>query len=496
LIGHFTALARQRKRAIRRHSAKVKPLPAKRPAGEGRDGRPGNRNVAVLKLTKNFTRIGFAALAVGLFAAAAQGQEQPGETASADAFNIPENITILGENNPNLRKATATVNGTIITGTDVDQRVALIIAANGAQPTPEELQRLRLQVFRNLIDETLQIQEATTLEMAVTPEEVDEEYNRFAVERSGSVEALAAQLAASGSSPASLKRQIEGEMSWQRLLRRNIVPFVNVSAEEVNELYERVQASRGEAEYRIGEIFLSATPVNRQAVATNAQRIVEQLRQGGSFPAYARQFSESSTASVGGDLGWIKLEQLQNPTLEQAARELNPGQLVGPIEIPGGFDILYLIDKRQVGMADPRDAMVSLKQVAVDFPEGMSEDQRRAKATEFAQAVEQIHGCGEAEAVAATIDAQVVSNDQMSVRQLPDPLQNLILSLNVGQATQPFGSLEEGVRVLMLCGRDDPQTAAGPDREQIAADVQDDRVNKRAQRYLRDLRRDAVIEYN
>ena len=49
----------------------------------------------------------------------------------------------------------------------------------------------------------------------------------------------------------------------------------------------------------------------------------------------------------------------------------------------------------------------------------------------------------------------------------------------------------------MLCGRDDPQSDSGaPDRDQIAGSIEDERVNKRAQRYLRDLRRDAVIEYN
>ena len=48
----------------------------------------------------------------------------------------------------------------------------------------------------------------------------------------------------------------------------------------------------------------------------------------------------------------------------------------------------------------------------------------------------------------------------------------------------------------MLCGRDDPQTDTGPSFEQLQAQLEDDRVNKRAQTYLRDLRRDAVIEYN
>ena len=72
-----------------------------------------------------------------------------------------------------------------------------------------------------------------------------------------------------------------------------------------------------------------------------------------------------------------------------------------------------------------------------------------------------------------------------------------ILKLNIGQSTPPFGTLEEGVRVLMLCGRDDPAAeAGGPDRETILSQMEEDRINKRAQRYLRDLRRDAVIDYN
>jgi len=50
--------------------------------------------------------------------------------------------------------------------------------------------------------------------------------------------------------------------------------------------------------------------------------------------------------------------------------------------------------------------------------------------------------------------------------------------------------------VLLLCGRDDPKVNNGPSFEQLQEQLEDDRVNKRAQTYLRDLRRDAVIEYN
>lgn len=437
-----------------------------------------------------------AAMAGACVFGAAMAVAQEGE--QGNAFDIPDNVQLLGTMDPNNRRATAKINGAIITGTDVDQRVALVIAANeGAEIQPEELQALRRQVLRNLIDETLQVQEAKAQEMEVTKDEVDQTFDRLASQRfRRTPEELVKYLASVGSSANSLKRQIEGELAWDRLIRRNVQPFVSVSSEEVTELYDRLQASRGTAEYRLGEIYLSATPTTREAVAQNAQRIVDQLRDGGSFVAYARQFSEASTAAVGGELGWIRLEQLQNPTLEAAARDMVPGQLAGPIEIPGGFSILYLIDRRQIGMPDPRDAVLSLKQISIDFPPDISEADARGTVATFTQTVQNMRGCGDADAAAAAIGAQVVSNDEIPARALPDSLQQTILQLDVGQATPPFGSLTEGVRVLMLCGRDDAKAETGPNFEELMAQIEDDRVGKRAQRYLRDLRRDAVIEYN
>jgi peptidyl-prolyl cis-trans isomerase SurA len=103
-------------------------------------------------------------------------------------------------------------------------------------------------------------------------------------------------------------------------------------------------------------------------------------------------------------------------------------------------------------------------------------------------------GCGRARDVATNIGAELISNDQVRVRDLPPQLQAMLLDLNVGQVTQPFGSSER-ISVLVLCGRDDPQQATGPSFDQVYAQLNDDRVNRRAQRFLRDLRRDAVVDY-
>lgn len=434
--------------------------------------------------------------ALPLVAALAAPVAAPAQSSPQGEITIPETVQIFGQRNPNVRRATAVVNGDIITGTDVDERLALILAANQNKVSDEEMQRLRAQVLRNLIDETLQIQEAVASKIEIEDADVNESYARVATQNfNQNTTAMDAYLKRIGSSPASLKRQIKGELAWQRLLQRNVSPFINISDDEVNELLQRLKAAKGTDEYRIGEIYLAAPAEARQQVYDNAVKIVDQLRQGGSFVAYARQYSQASTAAVGGDLGWIRLAQLP-AELATAARQMQAGQLVGPIELPGGFSIIYMIDKRQVLMSDPRDAVLSLKQVSISFPKGTTEAQAQARANEFAKAMQTARGCGAVDEVAARIGAQVVANDQVRARDLPGPLQSAILNLAIGETSPPFGSIDEGVRVLMMCGRDDPQSDAGPSFDDLMGQMEEDRINKRAQTYLRDLRRDAIIEYN
>ena len=439
--------------------------------------------------------IGRAALLLAGSLAAASAIAQTADNSPSTNLNIPANPQFFGNADPNVRKATAIVNGDVITGTDVDQRLALVLLANGGSKLPpEEMQRLREQILRNLVDETLQIQAAKAAEIKIEQRDIDNYYTQYLKNFKQTPQQFETYLRQVGSSPASLKRQIQGELAWSRLQRREIEPFVNVADEEVRSVIERLNASKGTQEYRIGEIFLSSTPETAAETRANATRIVQQLRQGASFLAYARQFSEASTAAVGGDLGWVRAEQLPEQ-LAETARVLPVGQVSDPIAIPGGFSIIAVQDSRKVLTADPRDAVLSLKQLSISFPKGMNRTQAEPLVQRLAQTARNMGGCGRAEEAAGQIGAEVVSSDQVKVRDLPPALQNMLLQLSIGQATTPFGTFEEGVRVLVLCGRDDPDTASGPTFDQVYAQLNDDRVNRRARRYLRDLRRDAVVDY-
>jgi peptidyl-prolyl cis-trans isomerase SurA len=394
---------------------------------------------------------------------------------------------------PSVIKATAIVNGDVITQTDVDQRLALLAIANGGKIAPEEAERLRQQVLRNLIDETLQIQSAKTEKITIKSGDIDKTVARVASGVKQTPEQLAAYLEANGSSIKSLRRQIEGEIAWQRLQRAKIESSVSVGDDEVKAVLDKLNASKGTEEYHVGEIFLPAPAGTEQQVTAQANQILEQLKAGASFAGYARQYSQSSSAAVGGDLGWMRPEQLPDP-IATVLRTMSPGMVSTPIPNSGGVSIIAVQDTRKILTPDPRDAILSLKQVSINFPKGTSREQAEPIVARFADAAKNVGGCGGADKIATDFHGEIVQQDQVKMRDLPPALQQLMLPMQVGQATQPFGSLNEGVRVLVICGRDESDPGA-PSYDQVYNQLNEQRLNSRAQRYLRDLRRDAVIEF-
>ena len=439
----------------------------------------------------------FAAAAIALAvttAATAQDAADPSNAPnSASALRLPENPQIFGSTMPSVVKATAIVNGEVITQTDVAQRLMLLAIADGGQLPADQVEALRQQVLRNLIDEVLQIQAAKRAEITVTDKDIDKTLVRVA----GNVKMTPAQLTdflkGHGSSIRTLRRQIEGEIAWRRLQQQKIENSVAVGDEEVKAVIERLNASKGAEEYNVGEIFLSASPSQMPQAMANANRIIEQLRQGASFAGYARQYSEASTAAVGGDLGWVRPAQLPDQ-LATVLRTMQPGQVSTPIQVPGGVSIIAVQDARKILSADPRNAVLSLKQVSISFPAGTTRAQAEERVAKFAAATQNVGGCGGAERIANEFNGEVVQSDQVPLRQLPAALQEMMLPMQVGQATRPFGSIEEGVRTLVICGRDEVDPTA-PTYDQVMNQLSEERVNTRARRYLRDLRRDAVIEF-
>jgi peptidyl-prolyl cis-trans isomerase SurA len=359
------------------------------------------------------------------------------------ANDLPE-MVVLGDVDPTLRKAQAIVNGDVITDTDIDQRLGLVLAANGGRVADEEKQRLRLQIIRNLIDEKLQLQEAAENDIRINEADVTRSFERIAQNFKRTPAQFEIYLKGNSSSSNSLKAQIRAEMAWSRVLRRKVEPMVNVGDDEVQQVIDKLNAAKGKDEFHVGEIFLSATPETLDAVMQDASRIVGQVRGGASFVAYARQFSEASSAGLGGDLGWVRGEQL-NSAVSTTVAALEPGQVTDAIPVTGGVAIMALIEKRQVLAADPLMAQLSLKQLTIPLKADTTEAQARAKVEEIGRLSQNMGGCGGVEALAQKVGGEVAFNDAVRMKDLPAQLQAILGRIDLGARR-----LRGGVRAVAI----------------------------------------------
>ena len=82
----------------------------------------------------------------------------------------------------------------------------------------------------------------------------------------------------------------------------------------------------------------------------NMDNIKERLDNGEKFEVLARQYSEDSTASNGGDLGWINPGDTV-PQFEKAMNELKDNQISQPVRTQFGWHVIQVIERRSQDMS-------------------------------------------------------------------------------------------------------------------------------------------------
>ncbi|GAB4356770.1 MAG: hypothetical protein Kow00114_07890 [Kiloniellaceae bacterium] len=246
-----------------------------------------------------------------------------------------------------LFRPAAVVNDDIISVLDLAMRVQLAVVAAGVQDSQEVRRRLTPQVLRNLIDERLQMQEAKRLDISVTDVQVAGALEQIAQQNNMTEGQFLTMLRNRGIIPTTLIDQIRAQIAWQAIIQRRLRPNVVITQEEVEEVVNRLSARRGAIERRVSEIFIPIESTAKEAEAeANAVRLFEELRQGANFAGLARQFSQSGTATLGGDLGWVRdgeLDEELNAVLAQMA----PGEVSVPVRTVSGYHILFLRDMRK-----------------------------------------------------------------------------------------------------------------------------------------------------
>ena len=384
-------------------------------------------------------------------------------------------------------RAAAVVNDEVISVLDLVMRTRLAILASGLEDTPEIHGRFQEQVLRTLIDERIQLQEAERLDISVSEEQLATAIEGLARQNKMDKDQFVGFLTNNKVLPSALQEQIRGELTWQSVVQRRLMPSVEIGEEEIDDFIRRIESRSGQIQYRASEILLTVDNASQEDNAREAsQRLSEQLRLGAEFPALARQFSQSATASVGGDLGWIQAGQLPDE-LSDALIKMRQGDMFGPIRTIGGYYILWLRDRRKVSMGE---VMLDLKRLLLALPRDASQEQVAAAMAQATELRADIDGCDALDALAAE-HGSPGSGDLGRVRlnDLPPAVRGIVEELPVGQPSEAV-RLPAGMTVILVCGRE----SNGIDRERIRTSLINQRLDLLSRRYLRDLRRAANVD--
>lgn len=380
------------------------------------------------------------------------------------------------------------VNDEAISTFDVRQRATLMLLGRGAQPTPELLELLRAQALRELIEERLKIQEATARGIQIEDSEVESRIAAIASQNGADPEALRRQFASIGLGLGSLRQQVRAELAWRRLVGARFSRRVRISDREVEEEMERLKARITRPAVRVAEILLPAeTPAEFAQAEAGAARLLGEInglqdprQRFGAFAQVARQVSAAPTAAIGGDRDWAAQGDLPRE-LQTTVDTMLPGQIAGPVRGPGGVYLLLLAQRRD-GVDAATLQQVNLREVSA--PSAQRGDLERLTS--------RINGC-------ATLDGQVSSiagaevEDFGDVREsdLSEEVRARLNGVGVGRPSAIY-TKGENAALMVVCARS--LAAEGlPQREQIRDQLWERSIEILADRYLRDLRREAYI---
>ncbi len=390
----------------------------------------------------------------------------------------------------------AVVNGDVISAQDVDNRRRLFALSSGLPITREVLDRLTPQVVRELIDERLRLQEVQRRKIAVTNKDIAETIGNLEKRNNMPPGTLARRLASDGAEIHTLYDQTRVQLGWSRVLREQMGVADRVTEQDVNEQLHMIKAETGQMEYHVAEIFL---PIDEPARAADTQRfaetVIQQLRNGAPFAVVAAQFSQSQTALQGGDLGWVRPNQLESP-IAHLVTEMPPGAISNPVPVAGGLSIVTLLAKRQIGN-DPA-TLLKIRQVFLKFatpldPQNPTQQQHdmllRAK-----QISTNVHSC-EAMAAADKAAGNPPRPDPVEVRLEsvnPPELRALLGKLSENKPSEPLVT-QEGIMVVIVCSREE-RNLGMPSKEEVMNQLFSQRVELISRQMMRDLHRRASID--
>lgn len=254
------------------------------------------------------------------------------------------------------------VNQDAITTWDLNDRLSMVITSSGLPNTPDVRKNLTPQVVNSMIEEQIKMQEARNLGIRITEEDIQSGLRAIAEQNNMPPEDFLKMIESNGINIDTMKRQIRAQIAWTKVIQSELRPEIKISEKDINSAIARLEASLGQKEYLLSEIFL---PVEKAEDENEIRKLANQLAndiraQKVPFFKVAQQFSKAAGAFNGGDLSWVQESQLTKE-LVSPIKQLSKGQITYPIRASNGYHILLLRDQRVISEENipDRDAVMN-----------------------------------------------------------------------------------------------------------------------------------------
>ena len=138
--------------------------------------------------------------------------------------------------------------------------------------------------------------------------------------------------------------KVKYETLWNELIFQKFNKSVKIDKDYLSkQLKVKIYKNR-KFEYNLSEILFEVD--NNENVIKKNDEILKSIKKYG-FKASASKYSISNSASVGGNIGWVKETVLSNKIVNKLDK-LNIDGITKPIKYPNGFLILMINDKKEI----------------------------------------------------------------------------------------------------------------------------------------------------
>jgi peptidyl-prolyl cis-trans isomerase SurA len=375
------------------------------------------------------------------------------------------------------------VNGEVISFSDVRNRMAFILMGLGVQPDEELIAQAQERATDQLINEKIQIQEYNKLlkDRPIEQAEIDERIEQVARQNNMTTDQFIRDFQTRGINVSTLRHRLQAEIGWQRIIGGRFGRNIRISPLQVDDRLAQLRAAADKPQYRLMEIFIYAPDApSKERAMTLAGQLTQQIQRNVPFAQVAQQFSYAPSASAGGDLDWVSEADIR-PEIAAVLPNARPGTLLPPITTEEGVYLMAFVGKREAASAG--DSTLNLRQVV-----GRGDD-----AVTKLQAVKAAaRNCAAVPAAAAAQGLQSVPLDEVSLSQMPEQYRAPLANLQPGQSTDVLPGNGGTQMVLFVCER---QTGGAlPSRDDVENNLFGIQVEMLADRYLRDLKREATID--